>query len=299
MDMLQRIFKAPAIAKCGFFTAISAGVFYLGLFLHKKNPRRIYSNEAVFFLGVLALAAAVALFGVAFDTGTGHFSALFLLASVLYVLLGLWFPSALVWVFGLLSLGAWMGAETGYMSGYGAYWLGMNYPLRFVLFGAVLTGIGIAGQQMSRRDNAATFKNRLLTMSPQTKVIGLLYLFLPLWIMSIFGNYGDMSSWHRIRQYELFHWALLFGGASIAAIWYGLKQDDGVLRGFGLTFLFINLYTRFFEYFWASTHKAIFFAALAASFWYIGRRAETIWQFGVRQSQSGSDAQPTPDDGPG
>ena len=37
---------------------------------------------------------------------------------------------------------AWMGAETGYISGYGMYFLGMNYPLRFVLFGAMLTGLG-------------------------------------------------------------------------------------------------------------------------------------------------------------
>jgi hypothetical protein len=48
-------------------------------------------------------------------------------------------------------------------------------------------------------------------------------------------------------------------------------------RGFGITFIFINLYTRFFEYFWEGTHKAIFFAILAISFWYLGSRAEKIW----------------------
>ncbi len=44
----------------------------------------------------------------------------------------------LVWIFALLSLGSWFGAETGYVSGWGAYYLGMNYPMRFVLFGIVL-----------------------------------------------------------------------------------------------------------------------------------------------------------------
>jgi hypothetical protein len=52
-------------------------------------------------------------------------------------------------------------------------------------------------------------------------------------------------------------------------------------RGFGLTFIFINLYTRFFEYFWEGTHKAIFFAILALSFWYLGSRAEKIWHLNV------------------
>ncbi len=268
MKLLMQFFSAPAAVKCGFFALLAALIFRAGLMSRKRYPHRVYSNEAVFFLGVLALAAAVFFLGVTLDTGTGHYSLLFLIASALYALLGLWFPSKLVWVFGLLSLGAWMGTETGYVSGHGMYFLGMNYPLRFAVFGAALTGLGIAGEQ------------RLLAMSAQTKVIGLLNLFIALWIMSIFGNYGDMNEWHKARQYELLHWSVLFAAVAIAAIGYGLRHDDGVLRGFGLTFLFINLYTRFFEYFWDSLHKALFFAVLAASFWYVGSKAEAIWHLG-------------------
>lgn len=299
MELLMRIFNAPAAVKCAFFAAVSGAIFWYGLLLRKTHPHRVYGNESVFFLGVMALAAAVFFLGVAIDTGSGHYSVLFLIASVLYALLGLWFPSALVWVFGLLSLGAWMGTETGYVSGHGMYFLGMNYPLRFVIFGGALTMLGIAGQHASVQAIGSTFQARLLSMSPQTKVIGLLNLFIALWIMSIFGNYGDMTQWQRVRQYELFHWSLVFGAAAIAAIWYGLKRDDGVLRGFGLTFLFINLYTRFFEYFWDSIHKAAFFAVLAVSFWYIGSRAEAIWHFGERKVQSNSGVQPTPASGRG
>lgn len=299
MELLARIFNAPAAAKCAFFAGASAAIFWYGLFLRKKHPHRVYRNESVFFLGVLALAAAIFFLGVAIDTGTGHYPLLFLLASVLYALLGLWFPSALVWVFGLLSLGAWMGTETGYVSGHGMYFLGMNFPLRFVVFGGVLTVLGMAGERTASQLNGSGFKARLLSMSPQTKVIGLLNLFIALWIMSIFGNYGDMVQWAEVRQYELFHWSVLFGATSIAAVWYGLKRDDGVLRGFGLTFLFINLYTRFFEYFWDSLHKAAFFAVLAASFWYIGSRAEAIWHFGERKLQSRDHAQPPPASGRG
>src|ERR1700675_4727573 len=114
MKLLMRISTAPPIVKCAFFAAISAVIFWYGLFLRKRYPHRLYGNESVFFLGVLALAASVFFLGVTIDTGTGHYSVLFLIASVLYSLLGLWFPSKLVWVFGLLSLGAWMGTETGY-----------------------------------------------------------------------------------------------------------------------------------------------------------------------------------------
>ena len=34
--------------------------------------------------------------------------------------------------------------------------------------------------------------------------MGLLYLFIALWIMSIFGNYGDIERWERVKQIELF-----------------------------------------------------------------------------------------------
>jgi uncharacterized membrane protein len=298
LELLRRIFNSPAIVKCGFFAAASAALFRYGVVLRKRHPHRVYRNEAVFLLGVLALAAAVFFLGVALDSGSGHYSMLFLIASVLYALLGLWFPSKLVWVFGLLSLGAWMGTETGYVSGHGMYFLGMNYPLRFVVFGAALAAVGLVGPQsagsVASSASPTSVRERLLSMSPQTKVIGLLNLFIALWIMSIFGNYGDMSQWQRVRQYELLHWSIVFGAVAVAAVWYGLKEDDGVLRGFGLTFLCINLYTRFFEYFWDSIHKAAFFAVLAVSFWYLGSKAETIWHMGQRREQADSGVQPTP-----
>lgn len=288
LRLLEHLFNSPPILKSLFFAATSAAIFRYGLVRRNRFPHKTYSNEAIFSIGVLAIAASVAFFGVAFDTGNKHYSILFLMASVLYILLGLWFPSKQVWVFGLLSLGAWMGTETGYVSGGGMYFLGMNYPLRFVIFGAALTAIGIWGWRSLEKEAATnqppdSFLQRVIFLSPQTKVIGLLNLLIALWIMTIFGNYGDMEIWHNVPQYELLHWSLLFGAVAIAAVWYGLRNDDAVCRGFGLTFLFINLYTRFFEYFWNAMHKAFIFAILAASFWYLGTKAEKIWHLGEKR----------------
>jgi hypothetical protein len=38
------------------------------------------------------------------------------------------------------------------------------------------------------------------------------------------------------------------------------------------------MYTRYFEYFWNSMHKALFFALLGISFWLIGSKAEKYWR---------------------
>ena len=272
IELFKKLFNAPDSIKCVSFAIFSGLLYFLGIKRKSRFPEKIYSNEAIFFLGIVATAISIAFLGKAIDTGSGHFSILLLLAAIVYALLGLWFPSKLVWLFSLLSLGSWFGAETGYASGWGAYYLGMNYPLRFVLFGSALIFCGsyLFNQWEGRRE----------FLRP-TRAVGLLYLFIALWIMSIFGNYGDPDTWERAKQIELFHWSILFGVASVISIFHGVKYDDAMTRGFGLTFIFINLYTRFFEYFWEGTHKAVFFALLALSFWYFGSRAEKIWHLSV------------------
>lgn len=282
-ELLAKLFNAPEIVKCLFTAIIAALIYYYGIKRKNKNPEKVFSNEAIFFLGILATAASITFLGRAIDTVSGHFSLLILLAAIIYGILGLWFPSKLVWIFSLLSIGGWMGTETGYMSGWGAYYLGMNYPLRFVLFGIVLTASSVAF-------NRWRFRKEFIR---PTRVMGLLNLFIALWIMSIFGNYGDMHEWEKVKQIELFYWSLLFGLAAVASIYHGIKEDDGMTRGFGITFLFINLYTRFFEYFWDNTHKAIFFAILAVSFWYLGSRAEKIWNLGGLPKQDKSKEMPS------
>ena len=272
VELFKRLFNVPDGVKCASFAMLASFLYFLGFKRKGRFPEKIYSNEAIFFLGIAATATAIVFLGKVIDTGSGHFSVLLLLAAIIYALLGLWFPSKLVWLFSLLSLGSWFGAETGYASGWGAYYLGMNYPLRFVLFGSALIFVGeyVFNHWPSRNE----------FLKP-TRAVGLLYLFIALWIMSIFGNYGDIEAWESIKQIELFHWSVVFGAASIISIFHGVKFDDGMTRGFGLTFIFINLYTRFFEYFWDGTHKAVFFALLALSFWYLGARAEKIWQLSL------------------
>lgn len=272
--LLANLFNAPDIAKSIFAGLVSALLYFYGIKRKHKTPEKVFSNEALLFLGVLATAGSIAYLGRAADAGAGHFSLLFLLAAIVYGLLGWWFSSKMIWIFSLVSMGSWLGTETGYMSGWGAYYLGMNYPLRFVLFGIVLTC------------SSRVFKDIRRDFLAPTRIMGLLYLFITLWIMSIFGNYGSISQWETARQMELFHWSLAFGLASVAAIYHGIKQDDGMTRGFGLVFLFINLYTRFFEYFWDNVHKAVFFIILAASFWYLGSRAEKIWNMGLKEGKN-------------
>jgi hypothetical protein len=276
-NVLEVVLAAPPLVKCVVLSLVAAGFYRWGLRRRIQAPDKVYRNEAIFFLGVLATAGAVSQLGIALDTGSGHYSLLLLLSFLIYAALGIVLESNLIWIFALASLGGWMGTETGYVSGWGAYYLGMNYPLRFVLFGGLLTAGALAIEQ---HPVLHRFYRSSLAM-------GLLYLFIALWIMSIFGNYGDVQAWERAKQIELFHWSILFAAAAGWAMYHGLRHDNDITKGFGVTFLGINLYTRFFELFWNNLHKAVFFALLAASFWYIGSKAETIWNLGRRELSAG------------
>ncbi len=276
LALLQFLFNAPDILKFLGLAVLSGFIYWIGKRRRSAYPKKIFSNEAILFLGVLTTAGSIYQLGNVLDTGSGHFSILLLLSFLVYGVLGFVFNSNLIWLFAIISLGSWMGTETGYLSGWGAYYLGMNYPLRFVLFGGVLTAVALILEQKTWFEH----------FSRSTLVMGLLYLFIALWIMSIFGNYGDMHSWKDVRQIELFHWSILFGLASAAAIYHALRFDNSITKSFGITFLLINLYTRYFEYFWDETHKAIFFGLLAMSLWYLGSRAETIWHMGEERKDS-------------
>lgn len=167
-----------------------------------------------------------------------------------------------MWVFALISIGSWFGCETGYMSGWGMYFLGMNYPLRFIPFSIFIIGLAFFFRSINEPKKYQQF------FKP-TYVIGMLYLFMSLWILSLW-DHGNASN---------LLWSIMFGLVALGSICYGLKYDDGVARGFGITFFLINLYTKYFEYFWDVTHKAIFFFILGLSFWLIGSRAEKLWLF--------------------
>ena len=274
INLIEELFHSSGVVPCIVFILLASITYLFGLRRRKRHPQKTFSNEAIIFMGVLFTAVAIGYFGKVIDNGSGHYSLLFLLSSLIYAGLAFWFPSKLVWVFSLLSLGSWFGTETGYLSGGGAYYLGMNYPLRFVGFGVALLLLSFIFHHI----------RKLLDFSDSTKILALLYLFISLWMLSIFGNYGNIEHWwYQSTHSELFIWSLVFAVTAILAIIHGLKFDDASTRGFGITFLFLNLYTKYFEYFWKESHKAIFFIILAISFWLIGRYAEKIWNLEFTQ----------------
>jgi uncharacterized membrane protein len=92
-------------------------------------------------------------------------------------------------------------------------------------------------------------------------IFGLLYLNLSLWFLTLFGKPLD--------------WILAFTAAGIAQIVAGARLRDARFTGFGIVFLAIDLYTRYFEHFWDRLSLGVFFllaGALAMAFGYLFER---------------------------
>lgn len=92
-------------------------------------------------------------------------------------------------------------------------------------------------------------------------IFGLLYLNLSLWFLTL--PHGPL------------HWVLVFTGAGIAQIVAGARLYDARFTGFGIVFLAIDLYTRYFEHFWDRLSLGNFFllgGVLAMAFGYACER---------------------------
>jgi hypothetical protein len=275
MDLLDTILVAHDGVKALFFGILAAFLYYWAVRKRHLHPEKVYSNEAIFLFGAIALAFAWMYIGFLFDTGSGHFPMVMLLTAVSYGVIGIYLNSQLTWLLSLLTLAVWFGTETAYRSHWEPYFWGMNYPLRYVIFG---TGLIL----LSRGFNKMV---RIRAFAPMTYFTGLIGLFFALWLLSIFGNHGEWDVWYQVSQLRLFYWAILSGIASCVAIWYGLRYEDAKTKDIGIAFLLLNLYTRYFEYFWDHLHKVIFFSLLALSFWLIGRKAEQIWNLSGQKKE--------------
>ena len=69
--------------------------------------------------------------------------------------------------------------------------------------------------------------------------------------------------------------------ASAVTFYLGVRYNDDIARDFAVLFLLINLYTRYFEYFWDSMNKGLFFLVLALTFGVLGRWLEKKKRSGV------------------
>ncbi len=186
-----------------------------------------------------ALQGLVVALAVDFSTGSRNWPALAGISAALLLLLAYALANRLVLTHALVNAFVWFGGETGYVSGWGMYWLGMTYPVRFLGIGAVSLGVALAHAQFLAGPRQAFARVYLH--------FGLLILHLSLWFLSVFGVYGETVRWEATEGERVLLsvvWALV----SLGCIGMAGRLGQRALRSYGLVFLVINLYTFYFQF---------------------------------------------------
>jgi hypothetical protein len=268
LSAITYIFEAPKIVLCILFAALTAATFYFGLKFEKGNPQKSFSITFIQLLGAVFLSFSFVYLLQIYDKNQFEISSIFALSTLSYAFLGYQFRSIPLWVLALFSLVACYVSFTDEWTQSGNYFLGMNFPLRITVLATLLY--------------AATFLLKsskvLQDFVPSSRLFSILLLFLFLWILSISGNVPDYSYWEKTKQISRIFWGILAMVICLITVYRGFKTQDNRLQIIGFTFFLLNMYTRYFEYFWNSMHKALFFALLGISFWLIGTKAEKYWR---------------------
>ncbi|MGM0472240.1 MAG: hypothetical protein ACQEQI_08175 [Bacillota bacterium] len=249
-------------------TGLSFAAYYYGFNLKQREFKYYFpkTGNALIAIASLLLGADILAINVFIFDGAMQITTLIFLISLAYLGIAYFKETTLVLVFSLLGFATWFGAETGY-STWGIYSLGLNYPLRFALVSPLVILIGYLHQYLE----LAVPKSFIKTYYS----FGLLFTNLSLWILSIIGTGGEVISTEiGSNSLELLLFSILWGVVNIVVFMIGTKFKIKMFVGYAVTFLILNLYTRYFEYFWDKMYKSLFFIILGGISVFIGLYCE-------------------------
>ena len=261
LEKVKTYFAFSNLAIAALMLVLSIVWFWYIIRKRRSTPGTI-SYEIYMIIGALSALCTLAYICKDFGFGTdytGFLSAAFIMLFTVATL----FRSRALWISGIIALMGWYGTLSNLYSTDNLF-IGMNYPMRFSVFGLLLLGCSL----LLKQTRIISFAQRI------TFVVSLIILFTGLWGVSIFGNFSHLEEWSRVRQVHVLAYAFLFGIAAVISFLAGIKYKDDLARDMGILFLLINLYTRYFEYFWDSVNKGIFFLILAVSFFLVGKWIE-------------------------
>jgi hypothetical protein len=216
----------------------AAGLLAAGWYLGRRRAME-KTGAALELLGAMALQGLVVTLAIHHSTGSKNWPALVGILTALGLALAYALPSRLVLVLAVVEAFVWFGGSTGYDSGWGAWWLGMTYPVRFLAAG--LVALGVAWLHATRAPPRWQGLARVWAHA------GMLDLHLALWFLAVFGWFEAEVRWDGTEGERLLFsaaWAAVSFGCVALASRTGLR----LLRGYGLTFVLVNLYTFYFQF---------------------------------------------------
>lgn len=197
-------------------------------------------GESLELAGGMALQGLTIVLAIHYSTGSKNWPSLVGVDAALLVVLAYALANPLVLWYACANLFFFLGAETGYLSGWGAYYLGMTYPLRYLAIAALTLGLAYV--------HAVGLRGRWVRFARVYAHYGLLIANLAMWFLSLFGYYEDFDQIWSDRGAERFVFSFLWFGLSAVSMVASSRTGWKLLRKYAFTFLIINLYTFYFQF---------------------------------------------------
>lgn len=200
-----------------------------------------WTRRAIELFGGLTLIGLTFTLGYIYSTGSGNWPALLLIDMLILLPLTYLLRNMLLLILTVIVFFTWFGGVTGYASGWGMYWFGMNYPLRFLIAGLLMAGMALVHRRAEQ--------DRLQAYEGFFKVwlsAGIFFSEMALWLMSLFGNFGSIFERYLETPGELMFFNIIWLGFNATLLALGTRFGLRMLRGYAITFFVIQAYTIYF-----------------------------------------------------
>jgi len=229
--------KAIHIAEAGLLLTTVA-LIWLGRYLARAKDL-IKTGAAMEMAAGFTLQGLIFVLAVDFSHDSKNWPALVGIQSLALALLAYALKNRLVLIHAGVCFFVFFGGETGYVSGWGTYWLAMTYPIRFFAMGFVFLAVAWL--------HATVLTRAYQNFSRVYAHLGLIDINFALWFLSVFGYFSQTVRWNA-SDGERVAFSALWALVSVFSLWLAGAIGQGILKSYGMTFLIINVYTFYFQF---------------------------------------------------
>ena len=251
-----------------FFTLFILG-FIIDEVLKRKEIYLPKTSSAITALSSIFLSADIFTISYIITNNKDNFILLSLISIILFFIIAYIKRNYVVLSIAIISIITWYGIEGFDISGVD---LRLNNYIRFIISSIFIFLVGIT-------DINKKLGNKYFKFSVIYYTIGLLYLNIILAFMSVFGNYDYAIILKEYGNPYILIYSSLFLLSNIITLIMGYKLKISSIVKYSIFFIILNLYIRYFEYFYFRMNTWIFFIILGSSTIIIGIIIERIIKY--------------------
>ena len=251
-----------------FFTLFILG-FIIDEVLKRKEIYLPKTSSAITALSSIFLSADIFTISYIITNNKDNFILLSLISIILFFIIAYIKRNYVVLSIAIISIITWYGIEGFDISGID---LRLNNYIRFIISSIFIFLVGIT-------DINKKLGNKYFKFSVIYYTIGLLYLNIILAFMSVFGNYDYAIILKEYGNPYILIYSSLFLLSNIITLIMGYKLKISSIVKYSIFFIILNLYIRYFEYFYFRMNTWIFFIILGSSTIIIGIIIERIIKY--------------------